>query len=345
LREYIKLKQKDDTFGLIAQQNLFDAIQDKVANLMELDTQRALQLLIENTDRIPISRVVSQLSDKRQWLHEYLHALFKKDVHMANEFHEKQVELYAQYDYKLLLPFLKQSNYYPLEKALTICEQKSLYPEMVFILGRMGNNKQALHLIIDKIKDIKQAIEFAKQQNDVDLWEDLIANSINNAEFISGLLENIGTHVDPIKLIQKIPNSMKIPGLRDKLVKILSDFNLQISLQEGCKEVLRADCVYLAGKLSKGQKAALRIDDTAQCSTCDSSALSFKEIVIFFCGHVYHEQCLVSAYPVGTSPIIHKERVKEKEKDKDTASPQLFCPICYNAQQKKGQNSKMDNSK
>jgi len=50
---------------------------------------------------------------------------------------------------------------------------------------------------------------------------------------------------------------------------------------------------------------------------------------------------------VGTSPTIHKERVKEKEKekDKDTASPQLFCPICYNAQQKKGQISKMDNSK
>jgi hypothetical protein len=32
-----------------------------------------------------------------------------------------------------------------------------LYPEMVFILGRMGNAKQALKLIIDKLGDVAQA--------------------------------------------------------------------------------------------------------------------------------------------------------------------------------------------
>ena len=36
-----------------------------------------------------------------------------------------------------------------------------LYPEMVFILGRMGNAKQALKLIIDKLGDVAQAIEHA----------------------------------------------------------------------------------------------------------------------------------------------------------------------------------------
>ena len=34
-----------------------------------------------------------------------------------------QVTLYADYDYSNLMPFLKQSNYYPLEKALQICEE------------------------------------------------------------------------------------------------------------------------------------------------------------------------------------------------------------------------------
>ncbi len=48
------------------------------------------------------------------------------------------------------------------------------------------------------------------------------------AAFITGLLQNIGTHVDPIILIQRIREGMEIPGLRDSLVKILQDYNLQV---------------------------------------------------------------------------------------------------------------------
>ena len=48
-------------------------------------------------------------------------------------------------------------------------------------------------------------------------------------------MRNIGTYVDPAIIIRKIPPSMVIPGLRDSLVKILHDYALQISLQEGCR--------------------------------------------------------------------------------------------------------------
>ena len=53
------------------------------------------------------------------------------------------------------------------------------------------------------------------------------------SDFVKELLFNIGTHVDPIKLIKRIKNGMKIPSLRDALVKILQDYNLQVSLHEG----------------------------------------------------------------------------------------------------------------
>ncbi len=46
--------------------------------------------------------------------------------------------------------------------------------------------------------------------------------------FITGLLNNIGTHVDPILLIHRIKEGMEIPNLRDSLVKILQDYNLQV---------------------------------------------------------------------------------------------------------------------
>ena len=66
---------------------------------------------------------------------------------------------------------------------------------MVFLLGRMGNNKQALTLIIERLGDVSRviviyrftgkiihlnlwkAIDFAKEQHDDDLWEDLLRYS------------------------------------------------------------------------------------------------------------------------------------------------------------------------
>lgn len=74
--------------------------------------------------------------------------------------------------------------------------ERDLVPEMVFLLGRMGNNKQALTLIIERLGDVNRvsrvilrltsslidrsfpkAIDFAKEQADDDLWEDLLKYS------------------------------------------------------------------------------------------------------------------------------------------------------------------------
>ena len=41
----------------------------------------------------------------------------------------------------------------------------------------MGNNKQALTLIIERQGDVHWAIDFAKEQSDDDLWEDLLKYS------------------------------------------------------------------------------------------------------------------------------------------------------------------------
>ena len=62
-----------------------------------------------------IASVVDQLKGYPRLLHKYLHALFVKDPHAGSAFHELQVELYAEYEPNKLLPFLRQSNHYPLK--------------------------------------------------------------------------------------------------------------------------------------------------------------------------------------------------------------------------------------
>ncbi|KAG6882226.1 hypothetical protein C0992_012445, partial [Termitomyces sp. T32_za158] len=124
---------------------------------------------------------------------------------------------------------------------------------MVFLLGRMGNNKKALMLIIERLGDVHRAIEFAKEQGDDDLWEDLLKYSETRPIFIRGLLENVGVEISPIRLIRRIKNGLEIPGLKEALIKILQDFHLQISLLEGCQAIMNSDSSELSLQLQKNQ--------------------------------------------------------------------------------------------
>ena len=70
------------------------------------------------------------------------------------------MELYAEYGPGQLMGFLVSSQWYGLEGALQVCEQRGLVREQVFILGRMGSSAQALHLIIQRLADIPQVEPF-----------------------------------------------------------------------------------------------------------------------------------------------------------------------------------------
>ena len=41
-------------------------------------------------------------------------------------------------------------------QAYNVCKERDLVTEMVFLLGRMGNNKKALTLIIERLGDVSR---------------------------------------------------------------------------------------------------------------------------------------------------------------------------------------------
>ncbi|XP_072072152.1 uncharacterized protein [Arachis hypogaea] len=131
---------------------------------------------------------------------------FIDKYNLQDSIHEK-VELYADYDPKMLLPFLHSSQHYTLEKAYEICTKKELLKEQVFILGRMRNSKQALAVIINKLGDIKEAVEFVTMQNDYELWEELIKQCIDKPEMVGMLLEHTVGNLDPLYIVNKAQGS------------------------------------------------------------------------------------------------------------------------------------------
>ena len=73
------------------------------------------------------------------------------------------MELYADYEPERLMSFLVSSQAYGLEAAAELCEHRGLVREQVFVLGRMGNARQALELIISKLADIPQVLHHRLQ--------------------------------------------------------------------------------------------------------------------------------------------------------------------------------------
>ncbi|KAG8782576.1 Vacuolar protein sorting-associated protein 41 [Ceratobasidium sp. 428] len=323
---YLLRLRRPSVFDLIREHNLFTALRDDALLLVEFDQEleekrrsdtqpdgvdftkpaiprTAIQLLVENTHAIPINRVVQQLQTNRFFLFLYLAALFEEDPQHVSEYADVQVELFAEFSPEKLIDFLRASSYYNLEKAFRICDQRDLVPEQVFLLGRMGDNRRALNLIIERLADVNRAIDFAKEQNDDDLWEDLFKYSETRPAFIRGLLKNISTEIDPIRLIRRIKNGLEIPGLKDALITVLQDFNLQISLLEGCQTILLGDGSTLQERLNTSQTGGFLGGAASMCPVCDEplfppppgggALVNHQSLVLLFlCRHAIHAGCV-----------------------------------------------------
>jgi vacuolar protein sorting-associated protein 41 len=117
--------------------------------------------------------------------------------------------------------------------------------------------------------------------------------------------------MDPIRLIRRIKNGLEIPGLKEALIKILQDFHLQISLLEGCQEILNGDGGDFSRKLQANQTAGffitcnilsscehclylMSITAKTICPICSLPLLSTPPslLLLFLCRHVVHAGCV-----------------------------------------------------
>ncbi|TGZ82953.1 hypothetical protein EX30DRAFT_339204 [Ascodesmis nigricans] len=369
LRQYILLKDAEETFHLIREHRLVDAVSNDVASLVllrltndnienspisELEslTTEALDLLVDEASKGIISpqKVVDQLSSdsvplgrlflffylRRLWTREHQHDIQQptaagsadtttaigSDEGALADFGDLIVSLFAKYDRSLLMRFLRTSHSYSLQTASTVCEKLQYIPELVYLLSKTGQTKRALFLIIDKLGDVSQAIEFAKTQDDPDLWNDLLDYSMDKPRFIRGLLENVGTAIDPITLIRRIPKGLEIEGLKQALGKILKEYGVQWSICDGVAKALKSEVSRGMSELRRGQRRGVKIEIAKQpdpevpgafpiekelmgekesvehssqyCGICQKLFYGIERtpIIAFACTHVFHLSCI-----------------------------------------------------
>ncbi|KAI0128991.1 hypothetical protein BJ170DRAFT_682774 [Xylariales sp. AK1849] len=289
LKCYIKLQDADSAMRLIRDNHLADAVIDDVPSFIalrvpeaqldrmsvpELDeaTSEAIVLLVEEAQRglIKPEIVVRQLEKKNLnlYLYFYLRGLWKayrehhvdETICLVDEFADLAVHLFAIFDRDLLMDLLRTSTSYKFEKAVQECESHNYVPELVHLYSVTGETKRALYLIIDRLGDVSQAIAFVKDQDDPDLWADLLDYSMDKPRFIRGLLEEVGTAIDPITLVRRIPEGLEIPGLREGLKHIMKEHEIQYSISSGVARVLRSEVAAAQNMLRMGQRKGIKFD-------------------------------------------------------------------------------------
>ncbi|KAL1630921.1 Vacuolar protein sorting-associated protein 41 [Neofusicoccum ribis] len=284
IREYrLMAEVSDDIPGFIMVRVSKDQMKSAPLDELEEASSEAVQILVEDAYQGLVNphAVVEQLQEKgpsyKPFLFFYMRALLKgngdekalRTTHdriaeqgktLVEDFADLAVELFAEYDRPLLMDFLETSHGYDYEKACAICDQRQYIPELVHILSKTGEVKKALFLIIDKMGDVSEAIAFAKKQDDPDLWNDLLDYSMDKPPFIRGLLEEVGTAIDPITLVRRIPEGLEIEGLRDGIRRMVREYEIQFSISDGVAKVLRSEVASAMETLRSGRKKGVKFE-------------------------------------------------------------------------------------
>jgi hypothetical protein len=83
---------------------------------------------------------------------------------------------------------------------------------------------------------------------------------MDKPQFIRGLLAEVGTAIDPIQLVRRIPEGLEIEGLRDGIGRMVREYEIQHSISEGVAKVLRGEVAAGMDTLRAGQKRGVKFE-------------------------------------------------------------------------------------
>ena len=291
----------ENVAGLLMLRVSRELLQEASMSELEAASSEVVDLLVEEALRgtLTPATIIPQLEEKgasfRPFLFFYLRALWHgtavrngevplrrlnfdrriDEGHALVEDHaDLALDVFAEYDRDLLLELLQASSVYSFDHATALCERRHLVPELVYVLAKTGQTRRALSLIIGELGDVRQAIAFARDHQD--LWDDLLDYSMDKPAFIHGLLEAGGHEgVDAVELVGRIPEGLEIEGLKAGIQGLVREHDVRVSIAEGAARVFRGEVAVGMATLREGRQRAVKFDmvrDHAPSSHVDRSA-------------------------------------------------------------------------
>lgn len=279
---HLLLLQDESVLELVSQHRLLSSLLPQIPDLLTIrfksvadlelaplpiireNITRAITIVVKARHEALPSAVVKQLMKRNMEVVAflYLEQLNSVDPYACQQFGDLQARLYAEYDRPKLMSFLRKNSNYNYETIANACESRHYIPELVYIYGKIGQNKRALKLIIEELDDAEQAIDFAKDQHDPELWDDLLDYCMESRrpDFIRVVLERASNSIPPASIIARIPLHLHIPGLKDAISRIFYEHELVLSINRGILDIVRREARTYAGELRAERTKGTMLD-------------------------------------------------------------------------------------
>lgn len=220
--------------------------------------EQTIDMMISNMYQVPPNALIEELlkfGDRYDYtIYLYLEKLFKLenvDPVLLQKFEDLMIRLISKYNAKKLLSFLINNSHYDINKAIELFEKDDAFiKEQIYLLGKIGHDKQALKLIIEKVGDPDEAINFVKikKNKNKELLKYLVDYSINKPVFITALIETGNELINSIDLIKKIPNESIIGNLKSHLINIMLNNDMNLLLNENILKAINNQTINSANR-------------------------------------------------------------------------------------------------
>lgn len=269
-----------------------------------------VDILVDKRHEITPTTIIDLMNNnKLKYLNYlYLERLNEVDDFITRDFGNNLIELYSQFNREKLLPYLMKNSNYNFDLAIELCETNELYEELVYLLGKIGENKKALLLIIDKLDNPEIAINFAKHQNDREAWNILLDYSTNKPKFIQALIEGADDQsnpfYDPISIIKRIPNDVKIEGLKNSVTKISENNELNLLLSQLILNIISNRSEVISKKFRQELLQGLEIDTTEEKF---SQLINYFETILIYNNTTEEKQKYVLESKISPRKVLYTD--------------------------------------
>ncbi|KAH3672200.1 hypothetical protein WICMUC_004429 [Wickerhamomyces mucosus] len=201
-------------------------------------------ILVGNRHEISPNRIIKLMDDSNLQVITflYLKKLYQIDPLLMESYETTMCFLYTKYEPAGLLSFLKKNWHYDIDEVIDLIREKKLYKELVFLLGKVGKNREAMFLIIQEMNDPEEAIDFATEQRSPELWDIFLEYGIKKPNFIKVLIQYTGILFDT-SVLKNIPKGVQIEGLKESLIRITNENHCNLIIQSSILRIFAEEGV------------------------------------------------------------------------------------------------------
>ncbi|KEG11404.1 putative vacuolar protein sorting-associated protein 41 [Trypanosoma grayi] len=263
-----------------------------------------------------------------------LDALTKVSPVVTSCYHSLMSELYLEYAPEKLFSFIQHPQVSGLDwkKLARALEKRNMFRELVYIIGKTGNNVEAVRMAIRCMKSVPFALEYIKDHpDDPRLWNLLVSNVIQSPVLIGDILDAVDDFMDIEFLLQSIPekNRLNVPHIGPRLKRALRSKWCVERVAESSVNSIFEDNFASLGYLKQQMCKAARCKPSSVCGLCGQVILG--ECVVDGFGVPFHDTCFHCPSvqcPLNTKRIFGQNC--KPRRNKDDYSEMDYIEYCTN---------------